>query len=112
MDINIDIPFRLNFNNLDSETQEKLMQRSRQEVGQKCGEDIKVYAEVNHLDYGILLEEEAIKNLYNHKIKFTVLYQLHPSKEPLKIHRFFCSHFSNRMNNHLQTKFSNYHCFP
>ena len=42
MDINIDIPFRLNFNNLDGETQEKLMQQSKQEVAQKYGEDLKV----------------------------------------------------------------------
>ena len=72
MNINLDIPFRLNFNNLDGETQEKLMQQSRHEVEQKCGADIKVYTRENHLDYETLLEEEAIKNLYNHKFKFTV----------------------------------------
>ena len=72
MNINLDIPFRLNFNNLDGETQEKLMQQSRYEVEQQCGADIKVYARENHLDYETLLEEEAIKNLYNHKFKFTV----------------------------------------
>jgi len=72
MDINIDIPFRLNFNNLDRETQEKLMQQSKQEVEQKFGEDLKKYAAENYLDYDLLLEEEAIKNLYNHKFKFTI----------------------------------------
>ncbi len=72
MDINIDIPFRLNFNNLDGETQEKLMQQSKQEVAQKYGEDLKKYAAENYLDYDSLLEEEAIKNLYNHKFKFTI----------------------------------------
>ena len=44
MNINLDIPFRLNFNNLDGETQEKLMQQSRHEVEQKCGDAIKAYA--------------------------------------------------------------------
>lgn len=72
MNINIDIPFRLNFNHLDSETQEKLMEQSRQEVEQKSGGDIKAYATDNDLDYETLLEEEAIKNLYNYKFKFTI----------------------------------------
>jgi len=72
MDINIDIPFRLNFNNLDGETQEKLMQQSKQEVAQKYGEDLKKYAAENYLDYDSLLEEEATKNLYNHTFKFTI----------------------------------------
>ena len=72
MDIHIDIPFRLNFNNLDLETQEKLMQQSKHEVEHKFGEDLKRYADENYLDYDTLLEEEAIKNLYNHKFKFTI----------------------------------------
>ncbi len=72
MDINIDIPFRLNFNNLDGETQDNLMQQSKQEVEQKYGEDLKKYAAENYLDYDSLLEEEAIKNLYNHRFKFTI----------------------------------------
>ncbi len=72
MDIHIDIPFRLNFNNLDQETQENLMQQSKLEVERKYGEDLKKYADENYLDYDSLLEEEAIKNLYNHKFKFTI----------------------------------------
>ncbi|MFT6994656.1 MAG: arsenate reductase-like glutaredoxin family protein [Maribacter sp.] len=72
MDITIDIPFRLNFNNLDQETQEKLMQQSKQEVERKFSEDLKTYAVENYLDYDSLLEEEAIKNLYNHTFKFTI----------------------------------------
>lgn len=72
MDINLNIPFRLNFNNLDGETQESLMQQSKREVEQKFGEDLKAYAVQNHLDYDQLLEEEAIKNLYNHQFKFTI----------------------------------------
>jgi len=72
MDINIDIPFRLNFNNLDGETQEKLMEQSKREVEQKCGTDIKEYAIENHLDYQELLEIEATKNLYNYKFMFSI----------------------------------------
>jgi len=72
MDINIDIPFRLNFNNLDGDTQEKLMEQSKKEVERKHGSDIKAYAQENHLDYEEILEEEAIKNLYNYKFMFTI----------------------------------------
>ena len=48
------------------------MQQSKQEVAQKYGEDLKKYAAENYLDYDSLLEEEAIKNLYTHKFKFTI----------------------------------------
>lgn len=72
MDIKIDIPFRLNFNNLDSVTQEKLMEQSKKEVALKFGSEIKIYALENHLDYQEILEEEAIKNLYNYKFMFTM----------------------------------------
>ena len=72
MDINIDIPFRLNFNNLDGDTQEKLMEQSKKEVEQKCGSEIKAYAENNSLVYQEILEAEAIKNLYNYKFMFDI----------------------------------------
>lgn len=72
MDINIDIPFRLNFNNLDGDTQEKLMEQSKKEVEHKCGSEIKAYAEDNHLVYEEILEAEAIKNLYNYKFMFDI----------------------------------------
>ncbi len=72
MDINIDIPFRLNFNNLDGDTQEKLMEQSKKEVALKFGPEMKRYAQENHLDYQEILEEEAIKNLYNYKFMFTI----------------------------------------
>jgi len=72
MDINIDIPFRRNFNNLDGDTQEKLMEQSKKEVALKFGLEMKRYAQENHLDYQEILEEEAIKNLYNYKFMFTI----------------------------------------
>jgi hypothetical protein len=72
MNINIDIPFRLNFNNLDEETQDKLMEQSKKEVEQKYGAEMKVYANENHLDYQEILEEEAIKNLYHYKFMFDI----------------------------------------
>ncbi|WP_424001288.1 hypothetical protein [Maribacter sp. IgM3_T14_3] len=48
------------------------MQQSKQEIERKFGEDLKTYAAENYLDYDSLLEEEAIKNLYNHTFKFTI----------------------------------------
>jgi arsenate reductase-like glutaredoxin family protein len=72
MNISIDLPFRLNFNKLDRETQENLVEQSKQEVERKFGENLKTYAAENYLDYDSLLEEEAIKNLYNHKFKLTI----------------------------------------
>jgi hypothetical protein len=72
MDINIDIPFRLNFNNLDGETQDKLMEQSKNEVEQKCGAEMKAYAKETNSDYQEILEVEAIKNLYNYKFKFSI----------------------------------------
>ncbi|MGJ8734987.1 hypothetical protein [Zobellia laminariae] len=48
------------------------MQQSKHEVEKRFGPEIKTYAQENNLDHEQLLEEEAIKNLYNHKFKFTV----------------------------------------
>ena len=62
----------LNYNNLDGETQEKLLRRSKTEVHRKYGKELRIYAESNQLDYDIILEEEAIKNLYTYKFIFTV----------------------------------------
>lgn len=72
MELNIDIPFRLNFNDLDEDTQENLMRQSIAEVERKFGVDIKAYAKANHLDYETILEEEAIRNLYNYKFTFGI----------------------------------------
>ncbi len=62
----------LNYNNLDAETQNRLLQNSKHEVEQQSGNDLKAYAIENHLDYETLLEEEAIRNLYNYKYVFNI----------------------------------------
>mgnify|MGYP000312500064 FL=1 len=51
----------LNYNNLDAETQNQLLQNSKSEVEQKIGDDLKAYSEKHHINYDTLLEEEAIK---------------------------------------------------
>lgn len=64
--------FYLNYNNLDEETQERLMSSSRQEVERKMGSQLKAYAMKHKLEYANLLDEEAIKNLYNYKYVFKI----------------------------------------
>ena len=62
----------LNFNNLDKPTQEKIIQQSIIEVKKKWGEDIKQYAVQHQLDLDTLIEEEALKNLYNYSFQFSL----------------------------------------
>jgi len=66
------VMIRLNYNNLDQETQERLLQQSKKEVEQKYGNQLLKYATQNQKNYDALLEEEAIRNLYNLKFIFTV----------------------------------------
>ncbi len=61
----------LNYNNLDAETQNRLLQNSKQDVEQQSGNDLKAYAIEHHLDYDTLLEE-AIRNLYSYQYVFNI----------------------------------------
>ncbi len=60
----------LNFNNLDIETQEKLLIQSQKDIESRYGEDLKRYCRENETAYEDILEEETIKNLYNLKFVF------------------------------------------
>ncbi len=62
----------LNYNNLDAETQERLLQDSKRDVEQKFGNDLKAYAIENHLDYETILDEEATRNLYSYHYVFNI----------------------------------------
>ena len=62
----------LNYNNLDEETQKHLLSKSKKEVEQRFGEELKTYSKENHLEYETLLEEEAIRNLYSYKYIFNI----------------------------------------
>jgi len=62
----------LNYNNLDAETQQHLLSISKEDVESKFGESLKTYAKAHHLNYGVILEEEAIKNLYNYQYVFNI----------------------------------------
>lgn len=62
----------LNYNNLDDETQQRLLSMSKKEVENKFGEQLRNYAREHYVNYQTLLEEEAIRNLYNFKYVFNI----------------------------------------
>ena len=62
----------LNYNNLDGETQERLLKQSRKEIEEKHGKELHMYAVNYQKDYNVVLEEEAIRNLYNYKFIFAI----------------------------------------
>ena len=62
----------LNYNNLDNETQQRLLSMSKKEVEKRFGEQLRNYAREQDVNYDTLLEEEAIRNLYNYKYVFNI----------------------------------------
>jgi hypothetical protein len=62
----------LNYNNLNEETKEQLLQDSKKDVEQQFGDDIKSYAEKHYLNYDTMIEEEALRNLYSYKYIFNI----------------------------------------
>lgn len=62
----------LNYNNLDDETQQRLLSASKEDVESKFGENLKAYAEEHHLNYDVLLDEEATRNLYSYEYVFNI----------------------------------------
>ncbi len=62
----------LNYNNLDSETQQRLSEQARQEIEERHKESLITYANENGLDYETVLEEETIRKLYSYKFSFGI----------------------------------------
>ncbi len=62
----------LNYNNLDAETQQHLLEVSKKDIEQNFGAQLKVYAEEHHLEYETILYEEATRNLYNYQYVFNI----------------------------------------
>ncbi len=62
----------LNFTNLDAETQERLIEASKEDVENKFGKQLKQYAKEHYLDYDVLLDEEAMRNLYTYNYVFNI----------------------------------------
>ena len=62
----------LNYNNLDKETQQYLLMISKKEIENEHSNALKDFALKNKLNYEALLEEEAIRNLYNYEFQFSL----------------------------------------
>lgn len=62
----------LNYNNLDAQTQQRLLSDSKEAVERQYGKDLKRYAEKHHIDYETVLYEEAVKHLYNDTYVFNI----------------------------------------
>lgn len=62
----------LNYNNLNEETQEQLFLMSKKEIESIYGKQLKNYAKQHYVNYQTLLEEEAIRNLYNYDYVFNI----------------------------------------
>ncbi|WP_150452553.1 hypothetical protein [Arenibacter lacus] len=60
----------LNYNDLSQEAQERLLIKSKTDVQNQFGEDLKRYSNKNGIALETLLEEEAIRNLYCYKYSF------------------------------------------
>ena len=62
----------LNYSNLDEETQARLLKNSIDDIEQKFGDKLKAYAKVHYINYEQILEEEALRNLYNYTYVFNI----------------------------------------
>lgn len=62
----------LNYNNLDDETQQRLLSMSKKDIEKRFGEQLRNYAREHFENYQTLLEEEAIQNLYNYNYIFRI----------------------------------------
>ena len=62
----------LNYNNLDEETQQRLLDVSKEDVAHKFGQELKAYSNEHHVAYETLLEEEAMRNLYSYTFVFNI----------------------------------------
>jgi len=62
----------LNFTNLDSETQERLLSDSKEDVESRSGTELRQFARIHDKDYEALLEDEAMRNLYNYDFVFNM----------------------------------------
>jgi len=49
-----------------------LLPVSKEDIESKFGDDLKAYAKEHHIDYEVLLDEEATRNLYNYQYIFNI----------------------------------------
>ncbi len=63
---------RLNFTDLNEESRERLLASSKEEIKRKLGKDIMEYTSLNNVNLDMMLEEEAIRNLYSYQYAFSI----------------------------------------
>lgn len=62
----------LNFSDLNGEAQERLWESSKNDVEQKFGDDIRNYSKEHHTNFDVMIEEEALRNLYSYTYVFNI----------------------------------------
>jgi hypothetical protein len=62
----------LNFTDLSEEAQNRLLENSKKDVERKFGDSIRKYVTENYTCFETMIEEEAMRNLYSHKIIFNI----------------------------------------
>lgn len=62
----------LKYSNLNEETQTQLLENSKKEIEERFGDDIRNYADENHIDFDTMLEKEAQRNLYSYDFVFII----------------------------------------
>jgi hypothetical protein len=62
----------INFNDLDDSAQQRLIAQSKKDLEAKFGKQLRSYAKTQFSNYDELLEQEAIRNLYNYRYSFKI----------------------------------------
>ena len=62
----------LNFTDLSEETQNRLLEDSKKDVERKFGDEIRKYVKENYTSFEMMIEEEAIRNLYSYTFVFNI----------------------------------------
>ena len=62
----------INFNDLNEETQARLIANSNEDVKRKYGKDIMNYATKHNTNLDKMLDEEALRNLYSYTYVFNI----------------------------------------
>ena len=62
----------LNYSDLNEEAKDRLLSCSKKDVTNKFGTEIRRYARENQTDFKMLIEEEAMRNLYNYQYRFKI----------------------------------------
>ncbi|MCP9200590.1 hypothetical protein MKO06_11765 [Gramella sp. GC03-9] len=62
----------LNYSDLNHEAKKRLLENSKWDVEQECGNDIRRYAKEHGFNFKRLIEEEALRNLHTYIYIFNI----------------------------------------